>query len=184
MKPHTKSLLGSGLLAAIIAGCAHEHRSSAVSDDGVPAALKVPENQILTIAARGAGVQIYRCEATLAEPTVFAWTLKAPEATLRYETGKTLGKHYAGPTWEALDGSKVVGEVVARDDAPQPTAIPWLLLRAKQASGDGVFGAVQSIQRLHTSGGKAPTTGCDHAYAGTEVRVDYSADYYFYSARP
>jgi len=52
---------------------------------------------------------------------------------------KKIGKHYAGPTWESNDGSKVVGEVKARDDGPAPTAIPWLLLSAKSTSGNGAF---------------------------------------------
>lgn len=150
----------------------------------VPDALKVPDSQVLTVAARGAGYQIYVCQPGKSDAAPFAWILKAPEATLHYQAGKDLGRHYAGPTWEATDGSKVVGEVVAHDDGTDPTAIPWLLLRARQHEGSGIFGNVESIQRLHTAGGKAPTTGCDSAYAGTETRVAYSADYYFYAARP
>jgi hypothetical protein len=150
---------------------------------GAPDSLKVPDDQVLTLSARGTGVQIYQCQAAASNPAQFAWTLKAPEAQLRYEAGKPLGRHYAGPTWEANDGSKVVGEVVAHDDGADPAAIPLLLLRAKQTSGTGVFSGVRSIQRLHTVGGKAPSTGCDQTYAGTESRVAYTADYYFYSAR-
>ena len=172
--------------AALCGGCAHDR--PAVTDSGtavlpVPAALKVPDTQVLTVAARGAGVQIYVCQASGSDPARFAWTLKAPEATLRYQAGRELGRHYAGPTWEANDGSKVVGELVAHDDGTDPTAIPWLLLRARQTEGSGIFGNVQSIQRLHTVGGRAPTTGCDSGYSGTETRVAYSADYYFYAAR-
>ncbi len=181
------SVLGTGLMLALAAGCALEQNTGAKSvptSPTVPASLAVPDGQVLTIAARGAGVQIYRCQASPADPAVFAWTLKAPEAQLRYEAGKELGKHYAGPTWEAIDGSKVVGEVVARDEGGTATAIPLLLLRAKENSGNGVFSGIQSIQRLHTVGGMAPPTGCDQRYAGTEARVAYSADYYFYGARP
>jgi Protein of unknown function (DUF3455) len=156
----------------------------ALAPSTVPENLKVPDGQVLTVAAHGLGVQIYTCQARPTDAADFAWTLKAPDARLHYEAGKELGKHYAGPTWEALDGSKVVGEVVAHDDGADATAIPLLLLRAKQTSGAGVFTKVLSIQRLHTIGGKAPPTGCSPTYAGTEVRVAYSADYYFYSARP
>jgi hypothetical protein len=174
-------MLGGVLLLALSCGCAHERTTAA---SVLPDALKVPDTQVLALAARGAGVQIYRCEAAGADDAAFAWTLKAPEATLHYEAGKDLGRHYAGPTWEANDGSKVVGEVVAHAAGTDPTAIPWLLLRAKQTEGTGVFGRVVSIQRLHTVGGRAPTTGCNKAYAGTEARVAYSADYYFYVAAP
>jgi hypothetical protein len=171
------SILACGMLGA--AGCAAPR--SRVS---VPEPIKATEGQVLSLSAHGIGVQIYECQASAAEPAVVAWMLKAPEAQLHYEAGKELGKHYAGPTWEANDGSKVVGEVVARDPGPDPAAIPWLLLRAKQTSGNGVFSAVQFIQRVHTVGGKAPPTGCSEQYAGTEVRVAYSADYYFYTAAP
>ena len=90
---------------------------------------------------------------------------------------KKIGKHYAGPTWESNDGSKVVGEVKANDDGPDATAIPWLLLSAKATSGQGVFSPVKSIQRLYTSGGKAPAAGCDAAHTGQEARVAYKARY-------
>jgi hypothetical protein len=179
--PRWISAAGLGACIVLTAGCM---AARPVGLKDVPASLKVPESQVLTIAARGTGVQIYECQASKADPAVFAWTLQAPDAQLHYEAGKKLGRHYAGPTWEAVDGSKVIAEVVAREDGPDATAIPWLLLRAKQTSGSGVFGAVQSIQRLHTKGGKAPPTGCAENYSGTEVRVAYSADYYFYAARP
>ena len=177
---HWTSTLGLLLFVALGDGCAHERGSITV----LPESLKVPDTQVLTIAARGAGFQVYTCQASKTDAALFAWTLKAPEATLHYQAGKDLGKHYAGPTWEANDGSKVAGEVVAHDDSADPTAIPWLLLRATQTEGNGVFSQVRSIQRLHTVGGKAPTTGCDSGYSGTETRVAYSADYYFYVTRP
>ena len=71
-------------------------------------------------------------------------------------SGKQQAKHYAGPTWEAADGSKVVGSAVAHDDGPDHEAVPWLLLTATNNSGSGLFGNVRAIQRLHTVGGKAP----------------------------
>ena len=148
----------------------------------VPATLAPPQGQALKITAHGIGVQIYECRASQSDPDHYAWTLTGPEAQLHHDEGKVLGKHYAGPTWEANDGSKVVGEVVAQDPGPDGTAISWLLLRAKKSSGHGLFSDVLSIQRVHTAGGKAPVTGCDVSYSGTQVRVAYSADYYFYAA--
>jgi len=85
---------------------------------------------------------------------------------------------------EANDGSKVAGEVKARDDGPAATAIPWLLLTAKSPSGNGVFSRTQSIQRLYTVGGKAPAGGCSKAQLGKAARVPYKATYYFYAAKP
>jgi hypothetical protein len=151
------------------------------TSDTVPDALQVPAGEMLTVSARGVGVQIYECSAAKDDATHFSWSLKAPEAILRSKSGRRLGRHYAGPTWEATDGSRVVGEVVAKADAPRAAAIPWLLLHAKSTSGPGLFSSIGSIQRIHTVGGKAPTGGCDQAHAGRETRVRYSAEYRFYS---
>src|SRR5208282_2862008 len=122
---------------------------------GVPDKLKAPEGQTLALDLRAEGVQIYVCSARKDDTTKFEWTLKAPEAELFDASGKKVVKHYAGPTWEATDGSKVVGELKARDDGPDPNAIPWLLLSAKMTSGNGLLAKTTSIQRLETVGGKA-----------------------------
>lgn len=150
----------------------------------VPESLKVPATQVLALEAHAAGVQIYTCSAGKADPARFEWVFKAPEADLWDGNGKKIGKHYAGPTWESFDGSKVVGEVVAKDDGPDAGAIPWLLLRAKSTSGNGVFGTTLSVQRLSTVGGKAPAEGCDKTQSGKEARVAYKARYTFFAAKP
>ena len=150
----------------------------------VPAALKAPATQVLSLETQAAGVQIYECKASKDDATQFEWVFKAPEAELFDSAGKKIGRHYAGPTWESIDGSKVVGELKARDNGPDPKAIPWLLLSAKSTSGTGVFSQTQSIQRLYTTGGIAPAEGCTQAQAGKEARVPYKAKYYFYSAKP
>jgi hypothetical protein len=130
------------------------------------------------------GVQVYQCDASKNDPTKFEWIFKAPVADLFDAGGKKIGTHYAGPTWESIDGSKVVGEVTARDNGPDANAIPWLLLSAKSTSGTGVFSRTKSIQRVQTVGGKAPAVGCDKAQAGQEARMAYKATYYFYAAKP
>src|SRR6267154_2935219 len=168
-------------LAAILAGCA---ASNVGSDPVVPDNLKVPAGQTLSLVSRATGVQIYECSAGKTDPAKFEWAFKAPEADLLDLSGRKTGKHYAGPTWESNDGSKVAGEVKARDDGPAATAIPWLLLAAKSTSGNGVFSRTQSIQRLYTVGGKAPAGPCSKAQLGKEARVPYKATYYFYAAKP
>ncbi|HEX3633291.1 MAG TPA: DUF3455 domain-containing protein [Casimicrobiaceae bacterium] len=150
----------------------------------VPENLKVPATQMLAVSVEARGVQIYECSASKTDPARFEWTLKAPEAELFDKAGKRIGKHYAGPTWESDDGSKVVGVVKARYDGPDANAIPWLLLSAASAEGNGIFGKTQSVQRLQTVGGKAPADGCSQAQPGKVVRVDYRATYNFYVARP
>jgi hypothetical protein len=139
---------------------------------------------VLSLETQATGVQIYECNPGKADPARFEWVFKAPEADLFDGAGRKVGKHYAGPTWESNDASKVQGEVVARDDGPDAGAIPWLLLKAKTTSGSGVFGQTQSIQRVRTVGGKAPAQACSRDEAGKEARVPYKATYYFYVARP
>lgn len=174
------ALVPAFLCAAALAGCA-SHKPIAPTD--VPAALKVADGSILTAALHATGVQIYECRANAQDPKRFGWLYQAPAAELSDRSGKDVGRHYAGPTWEGYDGSKVVGDVVVRDNGPNPGAIQWLLLRAKSNSGKGIFGKTRFIQRLHTIGGVAPTASCDAAHAGERTRVAYSADYYFYAAR-
>jgi len=164
----------------LLAGCA---TADLAPPADLPSALRAPSNQRLITQARAVGVQIYLCQADAQRPEQFDWVLKAPEAQLTDRSGRAIIRHSAGPTWEAQDGSAVVGEVVARDAGPDPMAIPWLLLRAKSTSGHGLLSGTQSIQRLHTIGGKAPAGGCSALLAGAEARVQYSADYLFYGVR-
>jgi hypothetical protein len=92
------------------------------------------------------------------------------------------GKHYAGPTWQASDGSTVVGARVA-GATPDPTAIPWLLLRATSHAGAGEMTEVTYIQRVATTGGLAPAEGCTPASLGAVARVPYTASYCLSEAR-
>jgi hypothetical protein len=145
-----------------------------------PEALRPPAGQVMFLEALASGVQIYDCAAK-ADGSGYAWKFRAPEATLADHDGKEIGKHYAGPTWEALDGSRVVGDVKARDPGPTPaTAIPWLLLAAKSNTGTGTFGDAKSIQRLSTGGGVEPAELCTAEKVGQPARVAYTATYYFY----
>jgi hypothetical protein len=163
------------LLAAVLSTLAAPRSASAD-----PSSLSPPPAARLLFQAAAEGVQIYTCTA---QDSGVGWTLKAPEAPLRDTAGKTIGRHFAGPSWQANDGSTVVGEMAARVDAPGGDAIPWLLLRAKSHSGAGEFAEIAFIQRIGTVGGLAPATGCDAATQGKELRVPYSATYVFYAAR-
>jgi len=169
-----------GSFSVVIQGCAS---SQAVRPPDAPQELRPPEDQALALEVPATGVQIYECSAAKDQPARFEWAFKAPEAELFDKTGRKIGKHYAGPTWESNDGSAVVGEVKARDSGPDSNAIPWLLLGAKSNSGTGVFSQIKSIQRLQTVGGKAPSAPCGQDNAQQVVRVPYKATYYFYAAR-
>ncbi|KQV61065.1 hypothetical protein ASC95_06535 [Pelomonas sp. Root1217] len=159
----------------MLAACA-----SAPQPPQAPANLQPPAGQTFVMEALASGVQIYDCAAK-ADGSGPGWVFRAPEATLADQRSNPLGKHYAGPTWEAPDGSRVVGEVKARAPSPTPeTAIPWLLLAAKSNSGSGVFANVRSIQRLNTGGGVEPAEHCTTEKLGQQARVAYTAAYYFY----
>jgi hypothetical protein len=164
------------VLCASIVGCA-----SAPSP--APVALHVPAGDSLIKQLHATGVQVYECAPAKNDPSQFEWAFRGPEAKLFNKGGGSAGKHYAGPTWESNDGSRVVGELVASSASPQPNAIPWLLLRAKATAGNGLFTQVHFIQRLNTVGGSVPPGGCRKEQAGQQLRAEYSADYLFYGAK-
>jgi hypothetical protein len=163
----------AGALAVILCG-------AGAGAQQVPEALRVPANEQLVAQVHAKGDQIYSCKVDGPQP---GWTLKAPEATLFDKDGKAFGKHFAGPSWEGSDGSRVVGKPAANVASPDADSIPWLLVKVVSHAGDGVLAKVTSIQRIDTKGGKAPASGCDAAHAGQEVRVPYSADYLFFAPK-
>jgi hypothetical protein len=153
--------------------------SASACGAGMPAGLAVPAGNDLAFELQAEGVQIYAC-ATAGGG--FAWTFQAPEARLLGLGGRADGSHYAGPTWEGSDGSKVVAAKV-EGATPDPAAIPWLLLRAASHAGSGRMAEVSFVQRVKTSGGNAPAGGCDAAHSGAVARVPYRAVYCFYRKR-
>ncbi|QJR16158.1 DUF3455 domain-containing protein [Usitatibacter palustris] len=143
---------------------------AAVPESLVPAGEQVVER----IAARG--VQVYECRE---QPNNggMAWAFVAPEAALYDAKGDSAGTHYAGPHWEATDGSKIVGAVKAKADAPVKGAIPWLLLTTRSVGSEGRYAGVTSVQRVNTVGGVAPAKTCDATNKGAVEKVAYTADY-------
>jgi hypothetical protein len=137
--------------------------------------LAVDGDETVALIAPAKGVQIYECRNG-------EWAFVAPAAELFDTNGKKIGRHYAGPQWEAEDGSRVTGIAVkARTEAPMAGAIPWLLLSAQSVGGKGVLSGVSSVRRVHTAGGVAPRAHCSPAETGQLVRVPYTADYYFFT---
>jgi len=168
-------------LALLVAGCAG--LQSPQPTVGVPDKLKPGANESLAMIVPAKGVQIYECRASKDPAGGYEWAFVAPEADLFDAGGKKIGRHYAGPHWEANDGSKIVGAVKERADAPAAAAILWLLLTAKSVGPAGSFSKVTSVQRVNTVGGVAPKTGCSQAAVGTPARINYTADYYFFTTR-
>lgn len=169
------------LLVLLVAACASPQAPT--STVTVPEKLKPGANESLAMIVPAKGVQLYECRARTGQVGGYEWAFVAPEADLFDARGKRTGRHYAGPHWESTDGSKIVGTVKERADAPVADAIPWLLLAAKSVGPEGSFGKVTSIQRVNTVGGVAPKTDCSQATAGTPARVNYRADYYFFTAK-
>ena len=166
-------------LPIVLAACA-----GAPSTPPVPGNLKPAAGEAALGGVAARGVQIYECRAKKDNPQASEWAFVAPEADLFDAKGKLVGKHYAGPHWESLDGSKVVGSVKSRADAPQAGAIPWLLLSTKSDGPAGAFAGVTSIQRINTVGGVAPAAeGCTAASLGKGARVAYTADYMLFGSK-
>lgn len=162
-------LCGTGSLA---------HTQTAPRPD-VPTAIQVPADEQVVLQAHATGSQIYTCQQ--GSDGKWSWTLKAPEAELRDQSGALIGRHFAGPTWSDADGSVVPGEAVAHVTSPDAGSIPWLLLGATSHSGKGVLSRVAHIQRIHTHGGQPPAASdCDASKHGSEIKSSYTADYYFY----
>jgi hypothetical protein len=132
--------------------------------------IDVPPHSRLLLRAVGSGDQVYGC-------VNGRWALTGPDAKLLNQEGSLIGRHFAGPTWQLNDGSSVKGRAVAKQVAPDATAVPWLLLES--VGGTGRLGAVRFIQRTGTHGGSAPDGSCSQSAIR---RVPYTATYSFYEA--
>lgn len=148
----------------------------------VPAKLAVEDGNKLYLVGHAVGVQIYACNAGASG---LSWGLVAPRANLYGDNGQLITTHFGGPTWQARDGSAVVGRRL-QDVSVDPTAIPWLLIGAAATSpgedGDRLTGTT-FIQRIATVGGLAPAAAeCNVSTVGTQREVPYTADYTFWKA--
>lgn len=137
--------------------------------------LQVEPGHRMAYRAFAIGVQRYRWDGV-------AWVFVEPVATLYKdaEYHEKVGVHYAGPTWLANTGGKVVA-TKTQQCTPDPTAIPWLQLKATSKQGPGLFGSVSFILRVNTKGGLIPTA--PGSTIGALADVPYTAEYYFYRPR-
>ena len=176
LSPSNRLLL-AGLVTAIAALSlvAQVALAGPPSPSGVPFQIQVGEGNKVFLVGHGVGVQIYTCNGSV-------WSSAVPRADLFDDNGKLIIKHFAGPSWQAADGSKAVGTVVDKVIVDE-TAIPWVLLSAKTTPGlDGDRLVDTSfIQRLDTVGGlQPPAADCNAATAGTVVESPYTAEYVFW----
>lgn len=167
-------MITSRCVAAVVVTCCAV-LSSAVSPGAaqtVPDAIAAKgETVVLTVHAEGA--QVYECKA--GDGGKLSWQFREPIATL-IENGKTVGRHYVGPSWELADGSKVMGKPAGRAAGATPKDIPWLKLDAVEPRGAGGLAGVTAIQRINTQGGQLDGA-CDKA--GATTAAPYAADYVF-----
>jgi hypothetical protein len=164
----TPSRFAKGLGMIALVAVAYMARDSTAQT--AKESIDVPPHFRLLLRAVGSGDQVYSCLSG-------KWALKAPDAKLLNQEGSVIGRHFAGPTWQLNDGSRIKGKVVAKQVAPDATAVPWLLLES--VGGTGRFGAVRFIQRTGTHGGNAPDGSCSQ---NATRRVPYTATYSFYEA--
>ncbi len=141
----------------------------------VPAEIQPEAGNVPFEVGHAVGVQVYQCNGA-------AWTFVEPKAIL-VTNRLQLIHHFAGPTWQHLDGSSTQGTLV-KPATVDPKSIPWLLLSAKNQTA-GKFGnrltPTTFIQRINTRGGIAPAAStCTAATAGAKKEVPYTADYYFW----
>jgi hypothetical protein len=145
-----------------------------------PGSLLPPAGNHPYLIGHGRGVQIYRCATTA---NGLAWTFVAPRADLTDNRGRVIIHHFGGPTWQADDGSKVVGSLVSSLTV-SPTAVPWLLLSATTTpapGGGGLLADATFVERLFTVGGAAPAAAtCNAASVGATSEVPYTAEYVFW----
>jgi hypothetical protein len=152
-------------LALAIAGPAALTANAAELPDAIAAK---GETAILQVHAEGA--QIYECKADAGGK--LAWAFREPIASL-FKDGKTVGRHYAGPTWEIGWGA-IVAKVAAQAPGRSASDIAWLKLDVTDRRGDGALKDAATVQRIDTKGGAAKGS-CDKA--GDLHSEPYSAEY-------
>ena len=136
----------------------------------VPDALAVT-GDVVVLRVHAEGAQIYQCKSDNAGHLI--WQFREPIASLFNDA--TVGRHYAGPSWQIGD-SVVVGKAVARSRGATAKDIPWLRLDVIERHGDGKLQDVSAVQRINTRGGNLEGR-CQSA--GALRAVAYSADYIF-----
>jgi uncharacterized protein DUF3455 len=159
----------------LAAGCAASGSASAQSAVPVSSSL-TPVNAQLFASTSATGVQIYTCEYDSSHH--LSWLFKSPQATLYDTLGRPVFHHDAGPSWQADDGSRIVGHPIAQMASASSGSIPQLLLETTSADKIGVLSSVRYVQRLNTVGGSAPAQMCT-----AEHQIGYSpyfANYVFW----
>jgi hypothetical protein len=162
-------VLKPAAFASLMAGALMAGQASAQQ---LPPAIDAPgETPIITLFAIGA--QIYECKA--GNDGKLAWAGREPIASLTLD-GKTVGRHYAGPSLEHMDSSAVVARAGGNAPGKTPNDVAWLKLEATSHRGNGILTPATTVQRINTAGGNL-TGACEKA--GDLRSVAYTTDYVF-----
>jgi hypothetical protein len=190
-------------LALAVASSVAMGQTESTTAPPVPADIQVPPRNVAFLKGYAIGTQNYIC---LPSSTGVAWTLFGPQATLFFtlkvfnrEVLQQIATHFLSPnpdedgtlrpTWQSsLDTSAVWGQAIGSSSDPAyvaPGAIPWLLLKvvgAERGPSEGnSLKPATYIQRVNTTGGPAPSSGCGQpSDVGAREFVPYTADYIFY----
>jgi Protein of unknown function (DUF3455) len=169
-----------------------------VTPPPVPSNIQVLAGNKAFLEGHAIGTQNYIC---LPSGSGFAWTFFGPQATLFNDDDKQVITHFLSPnpiesgtpraTWQHSRDTSTIWAVAIESSSDSafvvPGAIPWLLLEVVGAQDGPTNGDKLSettfIQRLNTTGGVAPSTGCTQSTdVGNRALVSYTADYVFYKA--
>ena len=168
----------TALTVAFMVSPAQPARAAAVTPPPVPANIQVPAGNKLFLVGHAVGTQNYVC---LPSGAGVAFTLFTPQATL-FDDGKQVITHYFSPNpdLKGWHDSRHVAALARHEHRlgpgaarPTPPPTPPSSNRARLpgscstvvGSQNGPTGgdkltATTFIQRLNTSGGLAPSTGC------------------------
>ena len=169
----TRAFLASAAAAALALPA-----MAAIAPPDVPPVLRASAAEQSALALSEVGVNVFECRPNAGAAGGFAWSFIAPDATL-YDGNRSVARRTSPNLWESTeDRSSVSG--FARASLNAGDNLPWALYRGLAVGDSGLFAGVSSIQRVNTRGGVAPATGCTADTAGSEQRVAFTADYYFY----
>ncbi|WP_433887032.1 DUF3455 domain-containing protein [Pseudomonas vranovensis] len=154
-----------------------------LAHSALPDSIKVPDGHKIALETVGVGEITYECRAKVDSPEQTEWVFVGPKAVLNDRSGKAIGSYFGPPaTWQASDGSKVTGTQLAV--APSsPGNLPYQLVKANPAEGQGAMTGVTYIQRVALKGGVAPASACGAGQKGSREVVKYQADYIFWAAQ-
>jgi len=123
----------------------------------------------------GRGSQVFRCES---QPAGLRWTYRLPEAELRDAQGQLVMRHGVNLSFEHVDGSRLVGDIIDHVPSPSGDSLPWLLLKTSEF-GEGALEGIAYVQRINTVGGMPPPS-CEPGQLNQVLRVPFSADFVFF----